>query len=258
MSAERDPAARRRLNFLAAVALAALVVPAAVLLGASGESSEAPAPDAPAAARNAPAGPFDGIPQRGVTLGRPDAPVTLVEFVDFQCPFCRDFSQAVLPDLVQSYVRDGRVKLELRVLRYLGSDSIEAAQFAGGVTAQNRLWQFSQRFFAAQGAQDSGFVTPAFLREVASEVPGLDADRAFTRSTSAAALGFTRRAEAQARRLGVSVAPAIFVGRSESDLKRVTLEALTLGEVSEPIDALLDDQAPERPAPKRRLPKRRR
>src|SRR5918992_2495495 len=35
---------------------------------------------------------FEGVPQNGVALGRPDAPVTLLEFVDLQCPFCRDFA----------------------------------------------------------------------------------------------------------------------------------------------------------------------
>ena len=46
-----------------------------------------------------------GIPQSGIHLGSPSAPVRLVEFADLQCPFCREYTLQTLPQLVQDYVR---------------------------------------------------------------------------------------------------------------------------------------------------------
>src|SRR3982751_5830497 len=67
-----------------------------------------------------------GIPQKGVTLGRADAPVTIVEFADPQCPFCKDYTLNEMPAVVQKYVRTGKAKMELRYLTFIGPDSITA------------------------------------------------------------------------------------------------------------------------------------
>ena len=56
------------------------------------------------------------MPQDGLTLGRPDAPATVVEFIDVKCPFCKEFAIEDGPDLVRDLVRSGRASLELRVL----------------------------------------------------------------------------------------------------------------------------------------------
>ena len=61
-----------------------------------------------------------GIPQAGVVLGDPNAPVTLVEWADLQCPFCREWSTAAFPALVHDYVRTGKLQIVFRGLAFLG------------------------------------------------------------------------------------------------------------------------------------------
>ena len=55
---------------------------------------------------------LDGIPQSAAVLGEDDAPVTLVEYADLQCPFCAKWSLRAFPELVADYVRDGRLRIE--------------------------------------------------------------------------------------------------------------------------------------------------
>ena len=100
-------------------------------------------------------------------LGDPDAPVTVTEYVDLQCPICAEASKQTLPTLINDYVRTGKVKLQARTLSFLGPDSVRAAQVAAGAREQGRLWPFLETFYAAQGTENSGYVTDDFLREVA-------------------------------------------------------------------------------------------
>ena len=66
---------------------------------------------------------FKGIPQNGLTLGDPKAPVTMVEYIDLQCPFCQQFETQVMPNIISKYVRTGKVKVEARILAFIGSEA---------------------------------------------------------------------------------------------------------------------------------------
>src|ERR1700690_2002188 len=51
---------------------------------------------------------FKGIPQKNLVLGSAFAPVTMVEFIDLQCPICQEFETTVMPDIIPKYVRTGK------------------------------------------------------------------------------------------------------------------------------------------------------
>jgi protein-disulfide isomerase len=161
---------------------------------------------------------LDGIPQDGAALGRPGAPVTLVEFLDLQCPFCAQWDLEVLPSVLER-VRRGQVRIVMRPLHFLGPDSGKAVSVAGAVAAQDRLWQFVDIFFHNQGEENSGYVTDAFLRRVAAAVPGLDAGRALAEADSPAAQKLTEDANNEARRVGLESTPSFLVGRTGGKLR---------------------------------------
>jgi protein-disulfide isomerase len=115
-----------RLGLLAA--LAAVVVVVAVLLAGGDSSDGDKGGGTPAATTSA----LRGVPQSGIALGSPDAPVTMVEFADLQCPFCKEYSENVFPELLKRYVRTGKLRLELQLLRFLGPDSDRLARAAAG------------------------------------------------------------------------------------------------------------------------------
>ena len=198
---------RRRLSWLGgAAALAALVVGAAIAVSSSGGANPAPPPAASSLLR--------GVPERNGVLGDPDAPVTVTEFVDLQCPVCAQAAATTLPPLIERHVRSGRVKLEARMLHFLGPDSVRAARVAAGAQAQDRLWPFLEAFFAAQGAENSGYVTDGFLRDVA-RAAGVDADRALDHAGTGAAQAPLARANADAGRLGVDATPTFAIARGD-------------------------------------------
>jgi protein-disulfide isomerase len=199
---EHRAAQRRRAwqQLLATAVAAAAIVGAMIAVGTATRPDRAPV--TPAAAKTS-ASRLDGIPQRGIALGSPTAPVTVVEFADMQCPFCAQFDRDDLPAIIDRYVRTGKVRIELRVLAFLGDDSIKAARAAASGAQRNRLWQFVDRFFLLQEAENSGYVTDDFLRSIDPASVGTDAaagDRAIA------------AAQAEAQRAGVQSTPSFVVG----------------------------------------------
>jgi protein-disulfide isomerase len=196
-------------RLLAALGASAVLVAAAVAVSASGGSTPAAPPAPPASAT------FRGIPEHAGVLGDPKAPLTLTEYVDLQCPICAEASKQTLPWLVEHYVRPGKAKLELRTLHFIGPDSERAAHVAAGAEQQGRLWPFIEAFYAAQGQENSGYVTDGFLRSV-SKAAGVDAGKALSAADGEFALRRLERADADATRLGVNATPTFTVAKGDS------------------------------------------
>src|SRR3954470_8459996 len=146
-----------RLAVLGGVAVVA-VLAAVVLAGGPGSSGGTKTTSDTSALK--------GIPQSGLALGSPKAPVTIVEFADLQCPFCAEYHSNVFPSLLDRYVRTGKVRLELRLLRFLGPDSDRLARVAAAAAAQNRMWQFVGLAYDRQGRENSGYATTGFINRL--------------------------------------------------------------------------------------------
>jgi protein-disulfide isomerase len=202
-----------RLAVLAAVAIAIVLV----AVGVAGGGDDSKGGGTPAAAKSA----LQGIPQSGISLGSPDAPVTMVEFADLQCPFCAEYHHNVFPELLKRYVRTGQLRLELRLLRFLGPDSDRLARAAAGAASQDRMWQFAGLAYARQGAENSGYATDDFIN-------GLAADAGLTNvDAGAAADRMIRRGENAARSLGIDSTPSFLIGPTGGRLERFQPSDLT-------------------------------
>ena len=198
----------RSRRLLAALGASAVLVAAGVAVSASGGAKPATPPAPPASAT------FRGIPEHNGVLGDAKAPLTLTEYVDLQCPICAEASKQTLPWLVEHYVRPGKAKLELRTLHFIGPDSERAAHVAAGAERQGRLWPFVEAFYAAQGQENSGYVTDGFLRSVA-KAAGVDAAKALTAADGEPAMRRLERADADATRLGVNATPTFTVAKGD-------------------------------------------
>jgi protein-disulfide isomerase len=87
----------------------------------------------------------------GAKRGRPDAPVTIIEFSDFQCSFCRKFWRETLPQLDERYIRSGKVRFVYRHLAILGPPSVQAANSAECAGEQGKFWPYHDLLFERVG-----------------------------------------------------------------------------------------------------------
>jgi protein-disulfide isomerase len=224
------PQARRSRSplvlFLGAVAVAALLAGALVVASQLGRGGGNAQPPVTLVGAKEVQQLFAGIPQSGVTLGRPDAPVTLVEYADVQCPYCGQWARDVLPTVVADYVRPGKVRLVFRGLAFIGPESDTGARAAVAAGAQGKLWNALDLLYRNQGPENGGWITDDFLRSVAVGVPGLDADRVLQERTSPAVERELATARAAANAAAVSATPAFELGPTNGTLARLDVKSL--------------------------------
>jgi protein-disulfide isomerase len=168
-----------------------------------------------------------GVPQRGSSLGSRHAPLTVQFFGDLQCPYCRRFALGSLNELIRRYVRPGKVSIEYHSLRSATHDPEtfmvqQVAAMAAGT--QNRLWNFIELFYREQREEDSGYVTEAFLDNLAEQVPGLNL-AAWTASRGDAELTTdVMRDASTAREHGIASTPSFLLvtNGGSPDTKAIT------------------------------------
>ena len=106
----------------------------------------------------------------GTVMGEANAPVTIEEWADFQCPACRAFAINVEPQLRTSYVATGKVRFIFQNFAFLGAESEWAAQAAECAAAENRFVDYHDRLYARQGAENSGAFSKANLKKIGADL----------------------------------------------------------------------------------------
>lgn len=151
----------------------------------------------------------DRDPEGPYALGEADAPVVMMIWSDFQCPFCRSWATETKPELMP-FVEDGTLRMEWRDFPYLGPESSLAALGGRAAAEQDMFWEFHDALFAADISPNSGQITEESLADVAEEA-GLD------RAAFSAALNTVEQQEAVAvdqdegLALGVMGTPAFMI-----------------------------------------------
>ena len=106
----------------------------------------------------------------GPQLGSLDAPVTVVEFADFQCPFCGRFFRDTLPTIKKDYVDTGKVKFVFRNFAFLGQESTDAGMAAYCAEDQGKFWEYHDYLFTNQNGENGGSFSVANLKGFAFDL----------------------------------------------------------------------------------------
>ena len=230
---------RNRLLLLAAAAAVAVVAVVVVIVvassgGSGGDTTTAAVDTSPDTA--APSALFAGVPQSGDTLGKASAPATLLVFEDPQCPFCKEFNLNVLPSVVSDFVRTGRVKLAWRGINIVGSNSNDglAAIYAAG--RQNKLWPMAESIYRRQGAENSGWITEAVIREAATEA---GADPAKVVASMSGSNANMQAAAQEADQLGLRGTPSFYLQRPPGLPQQINISSLDPASFSAALAAAL-------------------
>jgi protein-disulfide isomerase len=157
---------------------------------------------------------FTGIPQHGVILGQPTAPVTLQVFLDLEDWDSTRWLDFMLPPILEKFVRTNVVRLEFRSFK---TDTLNGAPFyaqqvaALAAGSQNLLWNYVTTFMNEQGREFTNYVTEEFIASIAEQVPGLN----FAEWEQARTVRMVKIVLADirtARKAGLHVTPSFRVG----------------------------------------------
>ena len=177
-------------------------------------------------------------------LGNARAPVTLVEFTDYQCPFCGRYAREIFPQIERDYVKTGKVRYVMRdfpiaALHPQAFKGHEAARCAGD---QGKLWEMHRRLFADQKAMG-----PTEL-EAHAQAAGLDLVR-FRQCLAGEKYAAAVRRDLEAgNKAGVSGTPTFLIGLTDPKepmikVSRVLTGAQPYERFKEAIDALFEPAA---------------
>lgn len=148
-----------------------------------------------------------------VILGRKDAPVTFIEYGDFQCPFCGRLFSQVKPNLVKDYINQGKVKMIYRNFAFLGPESFAAAEAAECAKEQDGFWAYHDLLFEEEikdGRENNGNLNREFFIKLA-ERAGLSKSKFITCLDSKKYSDKIIKDSDQARRDGVNSTPTVFI-----------------------------------------------
>jgi protein-disulfide isomerase len=177
-----------------------------------------------------------GIPQDGMLLGDPNAPVTLVEFGDLKCPVCAAFSKEIIPTVIDSKVRDGAAGIEFRNFTIIDEQSGPAGAAALAAGEQGRGWNFLEIFYRNQGVETAPYADDVFLTAVARAAGVKDIPRWNRERKSARLRGEVTATTEEAQQLGFTGTPSFAVEGPNGKLEPLGTPG-SAGELESAIDA---------------------
>ncbi len=151
-------------------------------------------------------------------LGSPSAPITILEWGDYQCTFCLRFHDSTLGELEREYIDTGVANLVFKDFPLNGPDSVLAAEASHCAAEQKRYWEYHSMIYANWAGERTGWITRDLMDGLA-ESAGLDAAAFGQCMDSHRTQGHVLDLEEFGRSIGVDATPTFFVFDDERIIK---------------------------------------
>jgi len=153
-------------------------------------------------------------------LGNPNAPITMVEFGDYQCTFCSKFFHETENSIITNYIKTGKVKVLFKDFIILGQDSRNAANAAHCANDQKLFWEYHSMLYNNWAGENTGWADLAHLHEFANTL-GLDMDVFSTCMSDLKWNELVNLSSKDGQKLGVSGTPTFFVIDQNNDVIKI-------------------------------------
>ena len=153
-------------------------------------------------------------------LGDPDAPITLVEFGDYQCHYCNVFFQSIEKDIVKNYVDTGKVKIIFKDYNIIGEDSVKASQGAHCANDQGLFWEYHDILYSNWTGENNGWASSENLAIFAQQI-GLNMNTWSECMNKGSHSQIILKSNDDARALELTGTPAFFIINSEGEVSKL-------------------------------------
>ena len=153
-------------------------------------------------------------------LGDPDAPITLVEFGDYQCHYCNVFFQSIEKDIVKNYVDTGKVKIIFKDYNIIGEDSVKASQGAHCANDQGLFWEYHDILYSNWTGENNGWASSENLAIFAQQI-GLNMNKWSECMNKGSHSQIILKSNDDARVLELTGTPAFFIINSEGKVSKL-------------------------------------
>ena len=173
-------------------------------------------------------------------LGNTNAPLTMIEFGDYQCTYCKKFFRETEGLIVENYVKTGKVKIMFKDFIVVGGDYANAANAAHCANDQKMFWLYHSILYNNWDGEDTGWASFDRLHEFANELE-LNMDEFSKCMSELKWEGLINSSQTDGRVIGVTATPTFFIIDQNNNILKITgAQPYTVFE--EVFDSLLEKQ----------------
>jgi len=153
-------------------------------------------------------------------LGDPNAPITLIEFGDYQCHFCNVHFHNTEHSLLENYIETGKVKMIFKDFTIIGPDSVNAANGAHCADDQGKFWQYHDILYNNWTGENNGWASSDNLLRFAQEIK-LNIEQWSDCMIDSRHSQIISDSSKDARDLGITGTPAFFVIGPDNNITKI-------------------------------------
>lgn len=172
------------------------------------------------------------IKEGEAVLGNPEAPVTIFNFSDFQCGFCGRHAMTTEKEILEKYVKTGKVKMVFRNFAFLGENSFFAAEASECANDQEKFWEFHDYLFSRLTGGEKVPFSKENLKKFAVEL-GLEAAEFNNCLDSGKYAAKIQNSAKEGSQYGVISTPTTFVGKLPINIPVSVIKSITGGQSRE-------------------------